>query len=101
MGQTRAFWGDRTNKVCSQETVAAVLDDLRARRLDEPRFSSAQLDAIIRERQPRAMGLAGWSAIDRRERADGEATIPPRPRRKLGDFESMLAVADAGREGAR
>jgi ferredoxin/flavodoxin---NADP+ reductase len=82
-----------TNKVCSKETVTAVLDDLRAGRLHAPTVSSSALDDAIRARQPRAVSLTGWRAIDARERQDGRSAVPPKPRRKLVRVETMLSVA--------
>jgi ferredoxin--NADP+ reductase len=82
-----------TNKVCSKETVTAVLSDLRAGRLHAPTASRTALDDAIRARQPRAVSLTGWRAIDARERQDGRAAAPPTPRRKLVRVETMLSVA--------
>ncbi|MBB3085519.1 4Fe-4S binding protein [Geodermatophilus sabuli] len=82
-----------TNKVCSRETVDAVVADLRAGRLATPAVSSDALDATIRARQPRVVGLTGWRAIDDREREEGRSAVPPRPRRKLVRVETMLSAA--------
>jgi len=81
-----------TNKVCSRETVTAVVADLRADRLSAPTLSSQALDSAIRARQPRAVSLAGWRAIDRQERRDGRSTAPPKPRRKIVRVSTMLSV---------
>jgi ferredoxin--NADP+ reductase len=82
-----------TNKVCSKETVDALLADLSARRLREPTLSWHAVDEAIRSRAPGASGLSGWRAIDRRERLDGRSTEPPKPRRKLVTFESLADAA--------
>lgn len=82
-----------TNKVCSKETVSALIADLRAGRLRAPTISSSDLDGTIRARQPRAVSLTGWSAIDSRERHDGRSAVPSKPRRKLVRVGTMLDVA--------
>jgi ferredoxin--NADP+ reductase len=68
-----------TNRFCSKETVSALIADLRAGQLRAPTISSSDLDDTIRARQPRAVSLTGWSAIDSRERQDGRSAMPPSP----------------------
>jgi ferredoxin/flavodoxin---NADP+ reductase len=82
-----------TNKSCSQETVAAVVDDLRAGRLPTPSISTASLDEAIRARQRAVVTVAGWKAIDSRERREGQSAAPPKPRRKFVRIGTMLSVA--------
>jgi ferredoxin--NADP+ reductase len=95
-----------TNKKDAQETVDAILADLR---LDSDRANGAGADeagahahtpgepdaaavqALLRERQPDLVTYAGWEAIDRHERALGERG--GRPRVKLTEIEQMLRVA--------
>jgi ferredoxin--NADP+ reductase len=96
-----------TNKKDAQETVDAILADLRldsgdrangagaaeagthAHTPDEP--DAAAVQALLRERQPDLVTYAGWEAIDRHERALGERG--GRPRVKLTEIEQMLRVA--------
>lgn len=82
-----------TNKVCSKETVTALITDLRAGRLAAPTVSSSALDHAIHTHQPRAVSLTGWRAIESRERHDGQTAIPAKPRRKIVRVETMLSVA--------
>jgi ferredoxin--NADP+ reductase len=88
-----------TNKKDAQETVDAMLADLLAPAQDAaPRHEPAQPDAsavesLLRERQPELVTYAGWSEIDRHERALGEPA--GRPRVKLTRIEEMLRVAAA------
>ena len=83
-----------TNKKDAQETVDAILEDLAAGRLHEPPAPDpAELLATLRARQPELVTYAGWSEIDRHERARGEPA--GRPRVKLTRIEEMLRVAAA------
>ncbi|MGH4031226.1 FAD-dependent oxidoreductase [Actinomycetota bacterium Odt1-20B] len=79
-----------TNKSCAQETVAALLDDFEAGRLTASPSPAA--------RPPGAVGLDGWRAIDRAERAAGARA--GRPRVKIVEGEALLDAARpaAGRE---
>ncbi|MGH2865086.1 MAG: FAD-dependent oxidoreductase [Solirubrobacteraceae bacterium] len=96
-----------TNKKDAQETVDAMLADL------SPLISSngsptpaahdavhlpgtpdaRAVEALLRSRQPRLITYSGWEAIDRRERALGEAD--GRPRVKLTTIEELLRAAAA------
>jgi ferredoxin--NADP+ reductase len=83
-----------TNKKDAQETVDAILADLAAGRLLDP--PAPEPDAVLellRARQPDLVTYAGWSEIDRHERAQGEPA--GRPRVKLTRIEEMLRVASA------
>ncbi|HJC60051.1 MAG TPA: FAD-dependent oxidoreductase [Candidatus Dietzia intestinigallinarum] len=53
----RGFIG--SNKTCAAETVNALLDDANAGRLPSP-GSAARFEALLRERRPDAVDLAGW-----------------------------------------
>ncbi|MFD9665811.1 4Fe-4S binding protein [Rhodococcus sp. NPDC059968] len=79
-----------TNKYCSAETVALLVDDFISGRLAMPRERD-QLDNLIAERQPNAVDFQGWQRIDKAERSAGAAS--GRPRTKLTSIESMLAAA--------
>ena len=81
-----------TNKKDAQETVDAILEDLAAGLLPEPPAPDpAELLETLRARQPELVSYAGWSEIDRHERARGEPA--GRPRVKLTRIEEMLRVA--------
>jgi ferredoxin--NADP+ reductase len=82
-----------TNKSCAMQTVAALVDDYNADRLNTPRADQVELDRLVRARQPEFVGSAGWRAIDDAEIARGAAT--GRPRVKFTSEEEMLAVAGA------
>jgi ferredoxin--NADP+ reductase len=96
-----------TNKKDAQETVDAMFADLldadeSARNGDGPTAGSRHapsepdagaIEALLRERQPALVTYSGWEAIDRHERALGEAG--GRPRVKLTEIEQMLAIAAA------
>jgi ferredoxin/flavodoxin---NADP+ reductase len=86
-----------TNKKDAQETVDAILADLAgARRPLEPDASDAEsVEAMLRACQPDLVTYAGWSEIDRHERALGEAA--GRPRVKLTQIDEMLRIAAAER----
>ncbi|MCX5386978.1 FAD-dependent oxidoreductase [Streptomyces sp. NBC_00083] len=72
-----------TNKTCAQETVASLLDDFAAGRLTRPGPAAPMAG--------NALGLEDWRAIDRAERASGEAQ--GRPRVKFTDRESLHRAA--------
>jgi ferredoxin--NADP+ reductase len=89
-----------TNKKDAQETVDAMFADLAAgnghpaggsHRPEQP--DRAGIEALLRERQPQLVSYEGWEAIDRHERALGEAA--GRPRVKLTSIEEMLRIAAA------
>ncbi len=85
-----------TNKKDAQETVDALLADLQSS--NGARHSPAQPDgaaveALLRERQPQLVTYEGWEAIDRHERAAGEAS--GRPRVKVTSIDEMLRIAAA------
>jgi ferredoxin--NADP+ reductase len=88
-----------TNKKDAQETVDAMLEDLapgaaEAPRRNEPaQADAAAVQALLAERQPALVSYSGWEAIDRHERALGEAS--GRPRVKLTEIEEMLRIAAA------
>jgi ferredoxin/flavodoxin---NADP+ reductase len=95
-----------TNKKDAQETVDAILADLRPSangdRADGAEASAGAphvpsdpdagaVEALLRERQPQLVTYSGWEAIDRHERALGEQG--GRPRVKLTEIEQMLQIA--------
>jgi ferredoxin--NADP+ reductase len=86
-----------TNKKDAQETVDAILADLAttngnaAARHSPEQADPRAVEALLRERQPELVTYQGWEAIDRHERALGEAT--GRPRVKVTSIEEMLRLA--------
>jgi ferredoxin/flavodoxin---NADP+ reductase len=79
-----------TNKKDATETVALLLEDLRA----APRkgATAADVDALLDERAVRRVLYAGWQAIDEQERAAGEKH--GRPRVKLCTWDELLDAAE-------
>jgi ferredoxin/flavodoxin---NADP+ reductase len=83
-----------TNKKCATETVARIVEDRDAGRLDgPPRPGAAAVEAWLRERAPGLVGWTGWTAIDAHETAAGAPH--GRPRIKLVRVADMRAVASA------
>ena len=96
-----------TNKKDAQETVNAMLADLSGNGASEQNGDGAMagarhtpsepdaaaVEALLRKRQPELVTYSGWEAIDRHERALGEAG--GRPRVKLTEIEQMLEIAAA------
>lgn len=80
-----------TNKSCSLQTVAALVDDFNAGQLTDPVAKPSALDYLIGTRQPEVVDSGGWQAIDAAEIASGSREH--RPRRKFTDIGDMLAVA--------
>ncbi|HTB69960.1 MAG TPA: FAD-dependent oxidoreductase [Solirubrobacteraceae bacterium] len=104
-----------TNKKDAQETVDAMLADLRpssgregaSANGDRPSKGGAMasaggrhtpsepdaaaVEALLRERQPALVTYSGWEAIDRHERALGQDG--GRPRVKLTEIDEMLRIA--------
>lgn len=79
-----------TNKECSLETVAALLDDLTFGRLPEPDLDMADMDRLIRSQNPRVVNIDGWNRIDAEERRRGQTGHPRKTRRKLLKLQEML-----------
>ena len=88
-----------TNKKDAQETVDAIFADLSANGSSpaarhEPEQPDAEaIERQLRERRPSLVTYAGWEAIDRHERARGQAA--GRPRVKVTSIEEMLEIAAA------
>jgi ferredoxin--NADP+ reductase len=81
-----------TNKKDATETVALLLEDAAAGRLEsKPDATAAAVDALLAERGVRVVEYAGWTAIDEVERAAGEQS--GRPRVKLSSWDELLAAA--------
>ena len=79
-----------TNRRCARETVACLLEDAAAGLLPVAPDRSA-LDALLRRRQPVALGYPEWARIDTAERLQGRRT--GRPRVKLTTVDALRAAA--------
>lgn len=80
-----------TNKSCAKDTVARLLEDFQAGRLDRPVGSRTDLNRLVAARQPARIDYRGWQAVDAAERARGAAS--GRPRVKLTDVQEMVDAA--------
>jgi ferredoxin--NADP+ reductase len=80
-----------TNKKDSQDTVAKIVEDAAAGRLNEP--ASDDIEAMIAAHCVHAVTWEGWQAINAIETAAGEASSPERPRVKLTEWEALREAA--------
>ncbi|TMM06329.1 MAG: NADP oxidoreductase [Actinobacteria bacterium] len=81
-----------TNKKDAAETVAQVVADAEAGRLNEPPEPDPEAtSAWLAERAPDAVTWQGWEAIDAHERAAGEPH--GRPRVKLCRLDELVAAS--------
>lgn len=80
-----------TNRQCSQQTIAALLEDAVAGRLSEPASRSESLDALLAQRQPRRVDYRAWKRIDRAEIARGAEH--GRPRINFNRLDALLEAA--------
>ena len=80
-----------TNKKDSQDTVAKILEDAAAGRLNQP--ASDDIDALIAEHCEHAVTWEGWQAINAIETAAGEASGTGRPRVKLTEWAALREAA--------
>jgi ferredoxin--NADP+ reductase len=80
-----------TNKKDSQDTVAKILEDVAAGRLNEP--ASDDIDGMIEMHCEHAVTWEGWQAINAIETAAGEASTPGRPRVKLTEWAALREAA--------
>jgi len=84
-----------TNKKDAADTVARVIEDRDAGRLNEPAKPGAEeIEAWLRERVPTLVTWRGWQAIDFHETGLGEPQ--GRPRVKLVSVPDMIDVAGRG-----
>lgn len=81
-----------TNKSCAGETVHNLVADYNAGKLADPVRKPADLEKLVRSRQPEVVDAAGWQAIDAAEIARGGED---RPRDKFTTVAEMLSVAAA------
>jgi ferredoxin/flavodoxin---NADP+ reductase len=80
-----------TNKKDSQDTVAKILEDAAAGRLNQP--VSDEIEGMIETHCEHAVTWEGWQAINAIETAAGEASAPGRPRVKLTDWAALREAA--------
>jgi ferredoxin/flavodoxin---NADP+ reductase len=81
-----------TNKRDAEQTVACLVEDLRAGGLPEPAQAGRDpVDALLAERCPALVTADGWRAIAGRELEAGRAQ--QRPRVKLASREELLEAA--------
>ena len=81
-----------TNKRDAEQTVACLVEDLKAGTLAAPeRPDREQLDALLAERGATIVDADGWRAIDAHELERGRSQ--ERPRVKLASRDELLAVA--------
>lgn len=88
-----------TNKSCSMQTVATLVDDYNLGLLPDPARRPAVLARLVRDRRPEVIDAAGWRAIDAAEVARGDAS--GRPRVKFTSVAEMLAVARPAQRNRR
>ncbi len=80
-----------TNKTDAQETVACMVEDLKAGKMLSPAQPEvAAAEQLVAERQPEFVSYDDWSRIDEVEQAKGAAE--GRPRVKLTAVADMLAA---------
>jgi ferredoxin--NADP+ reductase len=79
-----------TNKSCASQTVHNLVADYNDGNLADPVHKPAELDKLVRTRQPDVVDAAGWHAIDAAEIARGG---DERPRDKFTTVDAMLAAA--------
>ncbi|CRK52674.1 putative ferredoxin/ferredoxin--NADP reductase [Rhodococcus sp. RD6.2] len=80
-----------TNRLCAHNTIALILEDLVAERLNAPKGDREALVSLLAERQPDEVDWAGWKLIDAREKELGKAG--GRPRVKLLDIGEMVTIS--------
>jgi ferredoxin--NADP+ reductase len=80
-----------TNKKDAQDTVAKILEDAAAGRVNRP--ATDDIDAMIAASAAQAVTWEGWQAIDAVETAAGLASVPGRPRVKLTEWGALREAA--------
>jgi ferredoxin--NADP+ reductase len=82
-----------TNKKDATETVAQLLEDVRSGRVAHREEATPDaVEALLAERDIRAVMYQGWTSIDELERAAGEKL--GRPRVKLRTWDELLEAAE-------
>jgi ferredoxin--NADP+ reductase len=80
-----------SNRICSAESVAALIEDYLAGRLREPIATAERFHALVKARQPDFIDNQAWQRIEHAERVRG--TDAKRPRIKFVGLEEMLAAS--------
>ncbi|MFJ3906479.1 FAD-dependent oxidoreductase [Streptomyces sp. NPDC090025] len=88
--------GIGANRTCAAETVGSLLADAVAGGLPAPAGTARAFDRLVRRRVRQVVDARGLAAIERAERARGEAA--GRPRVKLATLPELVAAA-RGRRG--
>jgi ferredoxin/flavodoxin---NADP+ reductase len=82
-----------TNKKDATETVAQLLEDIHEGRVSHrEEVTGGAVEAVLVEREARAVMYSGWTSIDELERAAGEKL--GRPRVKLRTWDELLEAAE-------
>ncbi|MFF5789415.1 FAD-dependent oxidoreductase [Streptomyces sp. NPDC012693] len=87
--------GIGANRACAEETVGTLLADAVAGSLPTPTGTEREFRRLVRSRSRHLIDARGLAAIDRTERARGEAS--GRPRVKLATVPELVAAARGGR----
>ncbi|MFD7962423.1 FAD-dependent oxidoreductase [Streptomyces zaomyceticus] len=87
--------GIGANRACAEETVGTLLADAVAGALPTPTGTALDFRRLARSRSGHLVDARGLAAIDRTERARGQAA--GRPRVKLATVPELVAAARAGR----
>jgi ferredoxin--NADP+ reductase len=88
-----------TNKKDAADTVARVVEDAEAGRLNDAPSPESDCEEWLRENVPGLVTWQGWQAIDAHEQGLGEPH--GRPRVKLVRVPEMIAVAEGSRAPQR
>jgi ferredoxin--NADP+ reductase len=84
-----------TNKKDAADTVARILEDTEAGKLNQPaRPDAGEIAAWVADRAPEAVTWGGWQAIDEQERRAGEPH--GRPRVKIVRLADLVAASKVG-----
>jgi ferredoxin--NADP+ reductase len=82
-----------SNRVCSAETVDALLEDFAAGRLADPPRLLDDVGAFIADRQPDVVRFDEWVRIDAAEQSRGAKSAVTRPRQKFHAIKDMIEAA--------
>ncbi|GAC67843.1 putative ferredoxin--NADP(+) reductase [Gordonia soli NBRC 108243] len=91
-----ATGGIGMNRICGQETAAAVLADFVAGTLSDPVTTRDDVAGIVADRGAHRIDLTGWKNIDTAEKSAGKAA--GRRRLKFVSITELESAADAGME---
>jgi ferredoxin--NADP+ reductase len=93
LDQARPYRDHRHEQEDATETSAQLLEDVRAGRVGHREEATPDaVEALLAERDTRAVMYPGWSSIDELERAAGEKL--GRPRVKLRTWDELLEAAE-------